>query len=221
MESVIVSNNPKDSTVDPTQTKLYQDVSDLSPELWLDLNKKESKSVAAGAGVHWDWDDGYRVPFIGETYMVNPEKKEIIAENGLDVPDYQTGLVLINYLVHASEEGLSGKMVSARDLNGGELFFQGPHTLRTGPVIRKYKRDGAALVKRAETMGGIPASGGDAAFKMLALPKVLISYTLFEEDDEFPAELTILFDSNTDKHLPLDSIWALVNVLTGRLAEVD
>ena len=87
----------------------------------------------------------------------------------------------------------------------------------TAPVIDRFERDAAGMVEMARPWGATPAQGGDASFRLLALPKILLMYTLHEADDEFPAELTITFDANTDRHLPLDAIWALINLLSGRL----
>ncbi len=109
-------------------------------------------------------------------------------------------------------------MVTERDLNGGALFFQGPHALSKTPVLDRFARNAPGLLSRAKDFGATELSDGDASFRLLALPKILIACIFYEEDDEFPAQLTFTFDASTDRHLPLDSIWALVNVLSHRLA---
>ena len=48
-------------------------------------------------------------------------------------------------------------------------------------------------------------------------PEFPLEYILYAEDDEFPAQLIITFDRTIDRHLPLDVIWALVNVTTQRI----
>ena len=42
-----------------------------------------------------------------------------------------------------------------------------------------------------------------------------MEYILYAEDEEFPAQITINFDRTIHRHLPLDVIWAMIN-LTGR-----
>jgi hypothetical protein len=162
---------------------------------------------------------GYRVPFLNVEYEIDPERNTIVVPSGLDNPGFQTGLVLINYLLHASDHGITGRMVTFRELNGGNLFFRGPHALSTQPVIERFGRDSGLLMSKAEAIGATAIKNGDVAFRLPALPKILIAYTLYRADEEFPAELTITFDANTDRHLPLDTIWALINVVSRRLVK--
>ena len=204
--------------VRPEDISLYRGVDNLPPALWDDLTALAPMVVARQAGVRYEPGQGFLVPFLGADYLVNPDKKTIIASPGARPPGFQSGLVLLNYLVHAKEDGLAGRMVSERELNGGELFFKGPHALNKAPVLERYSRDAKGLLAQATAMGGMPLNSGDAAFRLSALPKVLVAYVLYLEDEEFPAGLTITFDEYTDRHLPLDSIWALINVISHRLS---
>ncbi len=198
---------------------LYQGLASLAPTLWTDLAALNPAEVCRRAGVRYDPDEGYRLPYLGADHLIHPQRRTITAGPDVRPPGFQSGMVMINYLIHAREDGLSGRLVTARELEGGALFFQGPHTLLTEPILRRFSRDGRGFLKRAHKWGATETGGGDAAFRLLALPKVLVGYTLYEEDDEFPARLTITFDAFTDRHLPLDCIFALINVMSGRLAD--
>lgn len=200
------------------ENKLYQGVENLPPDLWKDLALLKPENVAPKAGVSFNTDDGYRIPFIGIDYLVHPEKRTIVALAEGKRVSFQAGLVLLNYLIHASGEGISGKMVAARELSGGELFFNGPHALSTEPILQRFACNGKELLALAQAMGATSRTGGDACFRLWALPNIMVEYTLYEKDDEFPADLSITFDAHADRHLPLDSIWALVNIITHRLA---
>jgi hypothetical protein len=41
-----------------------------------------------------------------------------------------------------------------------------------------------------------------------------VTLILWEKDDEFPAEIKVNFDRTVSGHLPLDIIWATVNVVS-------
>ena len=200
------------------QSELFTKISDLAPELWSDLAALDPREVCRRALVSFEDSQGYRTPFLGTEHLIDPVGQTITVPPGSHRPGFQAGLVLLNYLTHASEEGLSGRMVTARELNGGALFFTGPHALSTGAVEERYGQYAAGLVAAGEAWGGLGLQAGDGAFRLLALPKILVAYTLYEGDEEFSPSLTVTFDAATDRHLPLDSIWALVNVMTARLA---
>lgn len=201
----------------PEKNRKYQTADQLAPELWDDLAalkpaEVRQRSLTGG-------EDGlFDVPFLDALYRLDPGKREVRDVHTARVPDFQTGLVLINYLIHASEEGIDGRMVPPREIPGGDLFFQGPHALLTGPVTRRFERDAAGFLENGLLLGGDQVSGGDAAFRLWALPKLPVAYSLYEADDEFGAELTITIDANAGRHLPLDSIWALINVVSLKVA---
>ena len=199
---------------------LYQGKENLPEALWSDLAALDPETVRRRAGVSFQPGLGYRLPFLGHEYLIEPLGRRIVHDTGVRPAGFRAGLVMLTYLSHASEEGLSGRMVTARELSGGDLFFQGPHALSTQPVLGRYRRDAAGFLETARRLwGASPAAMGDAAFRVLALPKALVYYMLYEEDDEFPARLVIAFDAFLDRHLPLDAILALVSLMTQQLAE--
>ncbi len=209
---------PDRQAVDPEEITLYSGVENLPSALWDDLAALKPEVVCRRTGA-FRLEDGYALPFLGVEHLVRPEERTISVPSGARRPGFQAGLVLIGYLLHASDEGLAGRMVTPRELEGGALFFQGPHALNVKPVADRYGRDGKSFLDRAGEWDATRIAGGDAAFRVFALPKVLLAYILHEADDEFPADVTVTVDANTDRHLPLDCIWALVNVVSARLAE--
>lgn len=200
-----------------TETKLYATVKDLPKELWQDLSALDKQAVCRRAAVGLNDSGCYRVPFLGADYIVDMSSLEITTENEGRAPSFQAGLVLLSYLLNASDDGLSGRLVTEREIKGGDFFFRGPHALSKDDVLAKYASDKEGFLSRASKMGCSEMPMGDAAFRVLALPKILVAYTLYLKDDEFPASLTITFDASTDKHLPLDAVFALINVMSARL----
>ncbi len=147
-------------------------------------------------------------------YLVEPRSRSIETPPGHKPAGFQKALVLLSYLIGAQDIGLSGKMVTSRDLNGGAMFFAGPHTLLTEPVTQKFAGRPEAFVERAKALGFAQEalSGGFAVMGPI-LPHIAVGLILYPEDDEFPASLTYTFDSYAHHHLPLDAIWAMINVL--------
>ena len=57
----------------------------------------------------------------------------------------------------------------------------------------------------------------DAAFRFLPFPKIPLYYLLWDGDDEFAADLNILFDRSIEQHFNADAIWGLVNLVSDML----
>ena len=98
------------------------------------------------------------------------------------------------------------------------IFFQGVHSLRTGPVLKRYGRDAAGFRQAAEKLNVEPADMADASFKFSPFPKIPIYYLLWEGDDEFGPNLSVLFDKSIESHLNADGILGNVGLITEMLA---
>jgi hypothetical protein len=125
-------------------------------------------------------------------------------------------LISLVFLLHASPDSPDGTLVSAAELKTAH-FFQGPHELKVGSLIKRYGRDINGFRESAASLGGKTQEMADAAYKLPALPKVPLYYLLWEGDEEFGPHLSILFDRTVEQHLPADGIWGLVNLVSDAL----
>ena len=209
----------KGGDVRPEDVTLFRGLADVSPFLWEDLEARAPQEAAAGSGALFEEGRGYRLTYMGGEYIIDPARRDIIGPPGQRPVGFQKAMVLLTYLAGAQDLGLSGRMVSHRELNGGEMFFAGPHALLTAPVTEKFGRDPEGFLKKAASLGLQPDQQGSGyACRGLVLPHIAVGCVLHEEDDEFPADLTYTFDSYAHYHLALDGLWAMINVLAEELA---
>ncbi|KXS56470.1 MAG: hypothetical protein AMR96_02505 [Candidatus Adiutrix intracellularis] len=204
----------------PTGEKTNHSTDDLSPILWADIEARPAAEIAANSGASLVPPDIFILHFMGSDYRINLPARSFSSPPDRLPPNFQTGLVLLTYLIHAqSNLGLAGHMVTSRELKGGEMFFKGPHALTTDPVTKRFGSNPTGFTTRAGTMGLAPeVLGSGTAVRGLILPKIAIGLILHQADEEFPAELTYTFDAYTHYHLPLDGLWAMINVLAAELA---
>jgi hypothetical protein len=195
--------------------KLFRTVADLPAPLWDDVAARAPEVVVRSSGARLAPGGGFITPFMGGDYQVNPEARSIVAPAGRPEADFQTGLVLLTYLAKAQDLGLAGRLVPGRELNGGEMFFKGPHAFAVEPIIKNFGRAPREFVARAVQLGASAVDEGSGyAFRWLVLPHVEVGCVLYPEDDEFPAAVTYLFDAYTHHHLPLDAVWSLINIVS-------
>ena len=74
----------------------------------------------------------------------------------------------------------------------------------------------------AEYLEGQSRDMADIAYRLLPFPRVPLYYLLWQGDDEFEPQVTVLFDRSIENVLAADAIWALINrVTTSLLTGVD
>ena len=109
-------------------------------------------------------------------------------------------------------------MINEKQIPGGETFFRGPHSLNTKPIKKIFGGDSKQFLWVGKKLNGTEKNLGDAAICLPVLPRIPVTLILWEEDDEFSAEVTVNFDSTISCHLPLDIIWAIVNMASKWMA---
>ena len=187
---------------------------------WNNIGNLDPHQVCSRAQVEFK-EDRYKVEFLKTSYLIIPDIREIRIESSPTVKvSFDLCLVLLNYLVCAQEIELANKWVSPKDLKGGDFFFSGTHNIENPSFWEIFNKFPDNLIEIGTRLGGKPIPYGDRAMSIFALPRIPIAYILWIGDDEFPARMTILLDSTIELHLPLDIIYALINITTKRLVEM-
>jgi len=200
---------------------------EIFPGFWEDLAALDPREVSERTGApHLEEEGAYAVRLLDRTYRVHPLKHLVVPEGtspGLDFTcprvSFTEALILVVYLLKARAVPPTGRRVTEKELPGGGLFFRGPHELARGPVLSRFGEDPAGFLRTGLALGGETVSFGDAGLRFQVLPRVPLECILWAADHEFPASLTFVFDASVSEHLPLDVIWALVALVSGRLAE--
>src|SRR4030043_2395971 len=204
--------------VDPNTISLFRESRHIPEHYWQELQALDPQEVCQRAVVSFHPEQGYRIPFLKRIYFCrageNRIRREDDPEKNLSFQEY---LILLVYLIQAQNIPIVEKKIHEREIPGGELFFRGPHALLKEPLEKKFGKDPKGFLQTALSLGGRETGLGDASFELLVLPRIPVEYILYVEDEEFPSQITINFDSSIHRHLPLDVIWAMINLTGWRL----
>lgn len=185
----------------------------IDDRLWENLKNSDTEIICRNCEIFFDSKDQfYTIPVLNEKYTVFPWKERILKLPDLfevTKAEIELSLFLLHYLLGTKNIPLNGKMVSEKDLKGGEMFFRGPHSLPIGKIIKRFGKDPNGLIQAGTLLGGNRIDLGDASIELRAAPKIPITYVLWAEDDEFPASVTMLFDPTIQEFLPLDIIFGI------------
>lgn len=184
---------------------------------WKKLAQLRPEEVSARCRCHWDPQMGFRVEFLGEDYWVNPHSQTVTPVNRQAPLEPYLPLVLIIFLLNSSDIPLQNQMVSERELPGGELFFRHLHSLPGHVLEESFGGRPTGLLHAALALGARRLDISPASIEFLPLPRVPVAIHLWPEDEEFSARCTFTFDASIHMQLPLDAIWALVQVLVQRI----
>lgn len=177
----------------------------------------EERAKKAGADYRKEKNGGeIIIYFFSEPYHIQFPQIEFSSPNKKTV-SLVTRILLLHYIIRADGTPLTGKWVAYKEIPGG-LLYTNVFTRRvTEPLQRKFGKSAKGFKEVGIQSGGKPLEIGDASFILQAFPFVSFQYVFWEEDEEFPSSVQLLFDASVDHYLTLEDIVVLGQVTTGRL----
>ena len=184
--------------------------------IWDELENENPEKICNNSLARYEHNKGFFLPFLNQVFQIMPDKRSIKPLNNYipTIKSFELDLILLTYLLRSHQVIISGKMVNEKQILGGEAFFRGPHALNTVPMEEKFGEDKHLFLSSGKKLSGEVRKSGDAAICLPVFPRVPVTLILWEKDDEFPAELNVNFDATISKQLPLDCIWAMINVVS-------
>jgi len=202
----------------PSLSPLGQQVT-VPETYWQDLANSDLTDICKRAQATRHSSGTVILPFFNTSLLIDADKQEGYLE--LDgqwrLMDHPLSVLMaVVYLLNVCDQCIAGPMVGVQELKCAH-FFQGPHKLKTESVLSRYGNDSKGLVLAAERLGGEPLGLADVSYKFQVFPKVPVYYLLWEGNEEFSANLAVLFDRSIESHLAADSIWGIVNLVSDLL----
>lgn len=187
---------------------------------WQDVKQKEPADIARNMLVQYSpTEQQFIVPFLNENYIVDLAKETIVRESDGEAPAIDAAILVLHYLsFFQSTAEVVGKWVSLKEIpNGGMLFYPAFHKEAICGLIKAFGHQTGAFLECAAILGGQPVKYGDVSASFPVFPKIPLRVTLWEGDEEIPANATILFDPSVEYFLHIESIIALGGYLAKRL----
>ena len=193
--------------------------------LWRQLVELDPGETAERADCQYLSDSGrYVLTMLNSEYEVYPGNGGIFVV-GEGSPPKVAGFIeqlcILAYLIGAKDIPAANKLVKAESLPGGQFFFRGPHLLPTEKLKNAFGDDPEGLIRASERFGGEKCEFGDASIKLNALPRIPLTFVIWRGDDEFDARASVLFDKTAADHIPLDALWATVNLTVKTLLQAS
>ncbi len=150
-------------------------------------------------------------------YQISYPEGEVVYRDNSGPVNLMEKAILIRYLNNAKKTG-SANGTGSKEANGEEKLI-GFDELPSGsfynpafservvkPFIDFFGREPEKLRWAAKRLGGTEVPFGDVGMKISFLPKVKISFIIWEGDDEFSPQGKILFNSHIASYLSTEGV---------------
>jgi len=189
---------------------------------WQDLKRKVPEEIAIQLAVTYSSDTHqFVVTFFNSEYILDCNNETIYRKTDGHVPEIMASIIMLNYLAysHPLQPSIK-KWVSLKEIPSGGLFYPAFYKNSIVGLIKAFGNQAKQLLVSAIPLGGQPASFGDASAIFQAFPEIPLCVTVWEGDEEIPANATILYDPSIEPLLHIESVIGLGMYLANRLKQL-
>jgi len=115
------------------------------------------------------------------------------------------------------ESGDPGTLVGFANVPSGMFYLDAFRRRAHLPLAGMFGRQPALLLEAGALLGGEPVALGDAAVKLIVLPRIPVTAVVHAADEELPAEAKLLFAASITSHLCAEDIAVIGGMVAGRL----
>ncbi|MDR0356233.1 MAG: DUF3786 domain-containing protein [Deltaproteobacteria bacterium] len=169
------------------------------------LSKLDIPAQAKQLGLSCEADGRAAADFLGRKLYV--DDKSVVSADDRPVPlDAQS--VVAHYLASQGRAELSGVFVPIGRLTGIGVTASSPSENLTKPLSEKIGDRYDVFAEAAPKIGGrhMGVSPAGAQSWEFGLPRLPVRIEFFEADDEFDAEIKVLFDSTANQYVSYECL---------------
>ncbi len=149
----------------------------------------------------------------------HPEIEVRWADPPQEMPSWQKAVIL-HYLERAPGVQLSGNLVTFQEVESGAFYLPIFKARVLAPLIEAFGRQPDSMVEAAKrSFNGEERAHGHRSVTIFAFPYVPITLVLWEGDEEFPPDGTLLYDSTVSEYLSTEDITLVSEILVRGLIE--
>lgn len=157
------------------------------------------------------------VSYLNRQYLITLPDIEISLPGSDEKVPIRDKILILHYLILAKGTPATNELIPFRDLSGGNIYYPTFTKRIAKPLTDHFSKEPDLLLKAGEKLGGHKADFGDVAVTIDAFNHVPITLVLWQGDDEFPAQLNLLFDSSISDYLDTEDVTVLCETLTWKL----
>ena len=139
-------------------------------------------------------------------YQIRYPEGEVTCRDNSQNVGLMEKAILLRYLNNAKEASGEEKLIGFNELPSGSFYNPAFSERVVKLFIDFFGEEPEKLKWSARRLGGVEVPFGDVGMRISFLPKVKISFIIWEGDDEFSPQGKILFNSHIASYLSTEGI---------------
>ncbi|MBQ6671462.1 MAG: DUF3786 domain-containing protein [Firmicutes bacterium] len=187
--------------------------------------KVDQQAMTDTWGLEADEDFIYPV-FFGQRLKIDRKTAEISAAPaapeegaGYFIPKstVNDSLILFDILSRTGTAPKASGQWASISMLGGHIGAGHDRTLRNEPQAAYFAGQTEKLAEACSAAGGEPFSKADVGYALPVFRDLKILFQFWDADDEFPASIKYLFDTNALAFMHYETLWYVMNAAYSRI----
>lgn len=151
--------------------------------------------------------------FLGKPYRVCRKSGSIFRCREESQADFSEVLSIFDLLCHDGDcKVISGQFAPVNSLKGRPRAV-GVGTDFHSETASRFDRNPEAFRHACETLGGTPVNMGDIGYRFPVFGELSVILKFYHADEDFPASMTLLWDSNTLDFIFYETVFYIAGFL--------
>ena len=160
------------------------------------------------------------IDHLNQAYRISLPDADVSLPTGEEAVSIRDKILILHYFTRARGTPLSHKLITYKELPDGINYFPVFAKRAIKPIVNYFGSQPGQLLKTAESLGGRRTDYGDTAVTIDAFSRVPVTIVLWQGDEEFAPEGSIMFDSTVSDYLANDDIHTLCENIAWRLVRL-
>ncbi len=152
--------------------------------------------------------------FIDKEIVIEYPEIKVYYQNKNDEVPLWLKIIILQYLTYAKGTPSSGNQITYKQISGGLSYYPIFQKRAIIPILEAFGGNFQNFVSCGKKIGGIKAFKGDYSLTFHVLPRVSITYVIWDGDGEFPPAGNVIFDSSIEDYLTTEDIVVLCNMIS-------
>lgn len=175
-------------------------------EAWKSLDSLDPDDLARKSGASFDSEKReFTLIFFNDEFHIKTSNRTVKGPGGQDTKPF-ISVLLLHYLIYAKEVGLEDKLISFRELSGGDVYYNAFQRRAIIPITNAFGSNCEALRAVGKRIHAEEGEHGDISVKIQVFPRIPVTVILWEGDDEIPPSSIMLFDASIKGLLPTEDV---------------
>jgi hypothetical protein len=161
------------------------------------------------------------IEYLNQSYRVTMPNIEILPTDSQEEVPIRDKVVILHYLLSAKGTPITDELITFKELPGGGNYFRTFSKRAIEPLVEHFRGQPHLLIDAARKLDGHRATYGDVAVAIDAFSRVPIIIILWQGDEEFPPQGSMLFDAAISDYLSTYDVTVLCESITWKLVTLS